>query len=111
MCGCMTHAVDVAAQTRACFLHASSVYEVIELLEGPDLFEFLVFRKETVPEPTAALLAKQMFSAINFLHAKVARSAAGPVHATRSLPEFFRRGAAFSHGHSRLYSMTSVGAR
>eukprot|EP00443_Scrippsiella_acuminata_P023207 CAMPEP_0115189474 /NCGR_PEP_ID=MMETSP0270-20121206/11534_1 /TAXON_ID=71861 /ORGANISM="Scrippsiella trochoidea, Strain CCMP3099" /LENGTH=408 /DNA_ID=CAMNT_0002602667 /DNA_START=56 /DNA_END=1282 /DNA_ORIENTATION=+ len=43
-------------------------YEVMELLEGPDLHTFLAMRKRTLPEATAAGCARQIFTALNYIH-------------------------------------------
>ena len=46
-------------------------YTVMELLEGPDLYEYLVVRTATVPEATSASLARQMLLAVDFMHRRV----------------------------------------
>lgn len=44
------------------------VYMVMELLRGPDLYDFLSERRRTLDEFSAADVAGQIFSAINYLH-------------------------------------------
>jgi len=46
-------------------------YEVMELLEGPDLSEYLTIRTRTVGEAASAQLTKQIFTAIHYLHRQV----------------------------------------
>ncbi|CAE7661589.1 CPK16 [Symbiodinium pilosum] len=48
-----------------------AVYQVMEMLEGPDLFDFLAQRSSKLEERIAAGLVKQMLKAVNFLHRKV----------------------------------------
>lgn len=48
-----------------------NMYQVMEMLEGPDLFDFVAGRSATVSEPVAARLIRQVFTAIHYLHRKV----------------------------------------
>jgi len=48
-----------------------SVYQVMEILEGPDLFDFLARRRTTVAERDAAGLARQIFTAVHYLHRSI----------------------------------------
>mmetsp|Transcript_19970 Transcript_19970/g.69313 ORF Transcript_19970/g.69313 Transcript_19970/m.69313 type:complete len:427 (-) Transcript_19970:255-1535(-) len=49
----------------------TTIYHVMELLEGPDLFNFLSAQKVMLPESEAAQLVSQIFQAIHHLHRKV----------------------------------------
>lgn len=46
-------------------------YMVMENLEGPDLFDWVANRRTTVAEPNAAILARQILTAVHFLHRSV----------------------------------------
>jgi len=47
------------------------VYQVMELLSGPDLFDYLASSTESIPESTTAVLVRQMVTAIHHLHRRV----------------------------------------
>ncbi|CAE7214613.1 Hdac6 [Symbiodinium sp. CCMP2592] len=56
----------------AAFVHPQqALYQVMELLEGPDLFDFLAQRSAKLEERLAAGLVKQMVKAVHFLHRTV----------------------------------------
>lgn len=48
-----------------------SIYQVMEFLEGFDLFDFLASRTEGIEEHTAARLVKQIVTAVHHLHRHV----------------------------------------
>lgn len=48
-----------------------NIYQVMEFLEGPDLFDYIAGRERTVPEATASRLAKQVFTAMHHLHRRL----------------------------------------
>mmetsp|Transcript_58355 Transcript_58355/g.168991 ORF Transcript_58355/g.168991 Transcript_58355/m.168991 type:complete len:396 (+) Transcript_58355:85-1272(+) len=45
-----------------------NIYQVMEFLEGPDLFDYIAGREHTMPEAMAARLAKHVFTALHHLH-------------------------------------------
>ncbi|CAE7026317.1 Hdac6 [Symbiodinium natans] len=56
----------------AAFVHPQqALYQVMELLEGPDLFDFLAQRSVKLEERIASGLVKQIVKAVHFLHRTV----------------------------------------
>jgi len=45
-----------------------AIFTVMELLEGPDLYDFIDGRSVGIPEPDAANLTRQILTAIHYLH-------------------------------------------
>jgi len=46
----------------------SKMFSLMELLEGPDLFDFLATRRALVPEGQVRLLSEQIIRAIHYIH-------------------------------------------
>lgn len=50
---------------------ARSMYQVMELLEGPDLFDYLTVQARTLPEARAVAIIRQTVLALDYLHRSI----------------------------------------